>query len=105
MNRLTISLRGLDLFDRNRLFGILELEQSAQRAEIAILVVDQSCVLLKCGGVVGSDRVLELRNRLRIQQVIFALDAELVGSTHREVGLRFREGLKSVGVLHLCFAR
>jgi hypothetical protein len=42
----------LHFFKRNRLVGVLELEQAAQRAEVAVLIVDQIGVFLERGGIV-----------------------------------------------------
>ena len=58
--------------------GELQLEQAAQRAEPLRLVVDQLAVLLEDLVVAGAAGVLELVDRLGVEQVVFALAAVLV---------------------------
>ena len=45
--RLTISLCGFDLFNRNRRGGFFDFEQAAQRAELTILAVEQVGIFLE----------------------------------------------------------
>src|SRR5688572_32188242 len=57
----TLSLHdALPIFDRNRLRGVLQLEQSAERGELRVLVVDQPRVLLEDRVLAASRRVLQL---------------------------------------------
>ena len=63
----------LDFLDRDRLVGELQLEQAAQRAEPLRLVVDQLAVLLEDLVIAGAAGVLELVDRLRVEQVILAV--------------------------------
>ena len=98
----------LDFVEFDRTLRLAELHQAAQRAEFLILLVDQRGVFLE-GGVafVGAlvNRVLELGDRQRIQQVIFAADAILIRAADIQLGFRFRGGTERVGVLGLGFAR
>ena len=94
----------LDLFNRNGLVGVLELEQSAQSTELAVLLVDQVGVLLEGGRVVLPHRVLHLADGERIEQVILAALAVLILAADDQIGLRLRERLEGVGMLHLRLA-
>ena len=85
--------------------GVLELEQTAQRAEIAVLIVEQVGVFLERGRIVLPHRVLQLADGLRIEQVILAALAILIMAANDQFGLRFGERLEGVGVLELRFAR
>ncbi len=84
--------------------GILELEQAAQRTEVAILLVQQLGVLLECGWIVLPHGVLQLGDGERIQQVILAALAVLIMTAYDQIGLRFGERLEGVGVLELRLA-
>ena len=68
----------LDFLDRDRLVGELQLEQAAQRAEPLRLVVDQLAVFLEDLVVAGAAGVLQLVDRLRVEEVVLALLALLV---------------------------
>ena len=94
----------LDFFKRNRLVKILELEQAAQRAEGAVLAVDEVGEFLERGRIVGADRVLHLADGERIEQVELAAFAILVLAADGEIGFRVGERLEGVFVLHLRFA-
>ena len=50
----------LDFFERHGLVGFLELDQAAQRAELAVLVVDQVGVFLERREALLPDGVLQL---------------------------------------------
>ena len=98
-------LRRLHFLHRNRLVGILQLQQPAQRTVVPALIVDQVRVFLERCRIVLPHSVLQLADRLRIQQVILAAFAVLVLPAHHQVRLRIGQRLECVGVLHLRFAR
>src|SRR6185437_8403763 len=56
----------------------LEIEETTQRGQMFRLIVDELRVFLENLVVVGSAGVLKLVDRLRVEQVIFALAAILV---------------------------
>ena len=89
---------------RNRVVGVLELEQAAQGAEGAILLVEEVGVFLEGRGVVGSNGVLQLADGSRIEQVILAAFAVLIVTADDQFRFRFGQRLEGVGVLHLRFA-
>ena len=95
----------LDFVQRHGLVRVLELEQAAQRAEVAVLIVEQISVFLEGGRVVLPHGVLQLADGLRIQQVILAAFAILVVAADDQVGFRLGERLEGVGVLELGLAR
>ncbi len=68
----------LNLLERNRLLGELQLEQTAQRTQTLRLIVDQFAVFLEHLVIVAADGVLQLVDRLRIEQVILAFLAPLI---------------------------
>ena len=98
----------LDFVELDRTLRLAQHHQAAQRAQILILLVDERGVFLE-GGIAFVaalvHRVLQLRNRQRIQQVIFAVDAKLIGAADVQLGFRFRGGAERVRVLGLGFAR
>ncbi len=66
----------LDLIDRDRrALARFELEQAAQRLELAALLVDERRVFPVRGMRIGARRVLQLRDRLRRPHVLLAADA------------------------------
>ena len=71
-------LHRLDFLNRQRLFRRFEIEQAAQRAEVRRLVVDQFGVFLENFVAAQPAGDLQLVNRLRIEQVIFAAVAPLI---------------------------
>ena len=103
--RLTISRGRLHLLDRHRLLRGLQFHQPAQRAQIAVLLVDQIRVFLERLEALVAHRVLQLADRQRIQQMKLAVHPILISAARIELGLRLRERLISVRMLHLRFAR
>ena len=95
----------LHFIERNGLVGVLELEQAAQRAQMAVLIVQQIGVLLEGGRIVLAHRVLQLADGLRIQQVILAALAVLIVAADDQLGFRLGERLEGVGVLDQRLAR
>ncbi len=95
----------LDFLQRNGIVGVLQLHQSAQRTQVAILIVQQIGVLLEGLRIVLAHRLLQLADGLRILQVILAADAELILPADHQLGLRFGQRLESILVLQQCFAR
>ena len=78
--------RGLHFFDRHGRSG-LELEQAAQRAEMAALLVDQVGVFLKSREVILPHRVLHFAYGRRIDQVILAAHPPGVAASDRKFGV------------------
>ena len=69
----------LDLVDRNRLSApALELEQAAQRRAAPALIVHELRVLLEDRVLAAARRVLQLEDRVRVEQVVLAVAAPLV---------------------------
>ena len=97
-------LGGLDFFDWNRRVAVLQLEQAAKGAEVAILLIEEVGVFLEGGGVVGANRVLEFADGCRIEQVVLTAFAVLIMAADDQFGFGFGERLKGEGVLHLGFA-
>ena len=64
-----------------------ELEQPAQRRELARLVVDELRVLLVDVPALGAGRVLELEHGVGVEEVVLALAAPLVLATEVEVAV------------------
>ena len=92
--------RRLNLVERNRCLGELDLEQSAQRAQVLVLLVDQVGVFLERPRVRLPHRVLQLADGVGIQQVILAAQPEVIRAANRKLGLRPRRGPEGVLVLH-----
>ena len=76
----------LDLVDRNRRRRRLQLEQAAQRREPLALVVDQPRVLLEDRVLAAARRVLQLEDRLRVEEVVLAVAPPLVLAAPVELG-------------------
>ncbi len=89
----------LDFFERQGRIRQAQIHQSAQRAQVAILPVDQRGVLLERLELVRLHRVLQLGNRRRIQQMILPAGPEMIVSTQVERRFRLRHGPERVGVL------
>ena len=68
----------LDLVDGNRLARRRESHQATQGTEILRLVVDERRELLVHVVALGTNRVLQLRDGFRAEQVVFAIVAEAV---------------------------
>ena len=68
----------LDLVDRDRLHPGHEVHEAAQRAEVLRLLVDERRVLLEERVAPGAAGVLELVDRLRVEEVVLAGRAVLV---------------------------
>ena len=80
---------GLNLVQRNRRpHTRTELEQAAQRCHPLALVVDETGVLLEDLVLPGAGGVLQLEDRLGVEEVILALPAPLVVPTHLEFAMR-----------------
>ena len=107
--RFTISLAGSHFFDGDgfgsRVLGRAEVHEAAQGAQRLILFVDQVCEFLKRVVAVFTDRMLELADGLRIDQMIFAADAVLIVAADLKLGFRFRGAAVGVFVLHRRLAR
>ena len=95
----------LHFINRHRARGCLQLHQSAQRTQLFALLVDQLGILLECREAVLPHRVLQLADRQRIEQMVFAANPVLIFAAGRELGLGFGDRLEGKFVLHLRFAR
>ena len=95
----------LDLVERHRRRGRFERQQSAQGGEPLGLVVDQLRVLLERGVVVAAARLLQQVDAARVEQVEFAVPAELVLAVHVERPAAHRGGGERLGMLLRGFAR
>ncbi len=95
---------GLDLFERDRAGGLLDFEQAAQGAELAVLFIDQIRVFLECLRIPLADGMLELADGERVQQVMLAAHAVLIIAAHGQFGVVAGDGLEGERVLHLRFA-
>ena len=92
-------LRRFHILQRDRLRRGLELEQTAQRAKLSRLRVDQVGVFLEGGEALRAHRMLQLLYGQRIIQVILAARAELIIARHRQFGIEL--GLRRERVLVL----
>ena len=90
---------GFHFFQRNRLVGGLDVEQPAQGAELARLVVDQVGVFLEGGEALVAHGCLQLLYGLRINQVVLAAHAELIVAADRQLGIEIVLRRESVLVL------
>src|SRR5437016_802865 len=88
--------RRFHLFERNRLAGFLQFKQTAQRAELLALRIQQVCILLESGEAFLPDGLLQLENGLRIVEVILAASAVLIVAGEPELGIEL--GLRRVRV-------
>ena len=89
--RLTISLTGFDLVERDRrppVRAVAELQQAAQRRHPLTLVVDQRGVLLEDRVLPGAGGVLQLEHGVGIEQVVLALATPLVLAADLEFAVR-----------------
>ena len=68
----------LDFFDRHRRSGRLELHEPAQRGPPLLLVVDERAVFAEQLEVVRAAGVLQLVDRLGVEEVVLAVVAPLV---------------------------
>src|SRR5436309_3404055 len=66
----------------------LQLEESAQRREPGRLVVDEARVLLEHVVTAGACRVLQLVDRVRIEEVVLAFPSPLVLTADRQLAVR-----------------
>src|SRR5208283_3504120 len=89
----------LDRFQGQGPGGPLEVHQAAQGAQAAALVVDVGGELLVAGVAVLADGVLELGDRVRVDEVVFAVDAVGVVAAGVELGLGFGDGAEGELVL------
>src|SRR5580658_6980924 len=95
----------LNFVERDRLFTLLQLHQTAQSRHVRALLVDEIGVFLEGLKAIFAHRLLQLADGERIQQVIFSAYALVVAASHREFRLIFRKRAERVFVLHLRFAR
>src|SRR6185369_15346955 len=65
--------------------GLLQLQQSAEREELPLLIVDQFAVVVEFFATVETRGVLQLGDDLRAEQVGFALTAPLVLAADVEI--------------------
>ena len=93
----------LDFFDRQRASRFLQLHQSAQRAEICALVVDEIGVLLEGLEAVLPNRMLQFADGERIQQVVFAVHSLVIVAAHGEFGFKVGQWPEGVFMLQLRF--
>ena len=77
------TLGWLHLIDRDRTAG-LELQQTAQRAEVLRLVIDELRVLLEDRVTAGTHRLLQSVDGFGIEKVGFTIIAPLILATHGE---------------------
>ncbi len=94
----------LHLLQRNGIIRLLDFEQAAQGTQLRVLLVDQIGVFPEGGIALLPDRVLQLRHRQRIEQVIFAADTVLIVASDGQLGVRVGDGLKGMLMLHPGFA-
>src|ERR1035437_10230941 len=87
------------LFQRNRFGRRLDLQQSAQCAQLARLAVDQVAVFLEGGEALRAHRCLQLLYGQRIVQVVVATHAELIAPAHRQFRIEVRLRRERVLVL------
>src|SRR5262249_37222740 len=66
-----------DIVDGYRL-AWFELEQSAQRAKVAVLLINKSRVFFENFVIIRTDSSLEFMNSLRIEQMVLAIFAPLI---------------------------
>jgi hypothetical protein len=79
--------RRFDLLDRNRLGRHLELEQATQRRTLARLLVHRLGVFLVNLVLAAARRVLQLVDRIGIEEVVLAIAAPLVLAAFVEIAL------------------
>ncbi len=96
---------GLDVFERHRRAGGLEIEHAAQHQQIAILLVDDLGEFLEGFETRLPHGVLQLAHRGGIQQVALAAHAILIFAADAKLGVGFAERLHGELVLHQRFAR
>ena len=105
VKRFTISLAGSTSSSGTGFLALLDHHQAAQCAQVAALLVDQVGVFLESLEAALPHGMLQFADRSGIQQVIFAIDAEMILAADREFGFEFRERLEGVLMLHLRLAR
>ena len=96
-------LRRFHFVQRNGIFRLLESHQTTQSAKPAIFTVDLIRVFLKCLEVTLTHGALQRANRLGVQQVVFAVCAEVVVAAYRQFCLELGRRLESVLVPHQRF--
>ena len=72
------ALDRLDFVERNRRGRRLQLEQAAQRRAPLALIVDEPRVFLEDRVLAAARRVLQLEDRVRVEQVVLAVAAPLI---------------------------
>ena len=97
--------RRLDLFERHGMLPLLQLDQPTQRAQLAVLVVDQVRKLLERSVALLPDRVLQLADGLRIDQVILAAGPGLIVAAGVQIQVRIGDRAIRKIVLQLGFGR
>ena len=80
----------LDFVDRHRRRARRDLEQAAQRREALALIVDELRVLLENLVLAASRRVLQLEDRVRVEEMHLAVAPPLVLAALVELGVRER---------------
>ena len=96
---------GLDVFERNRRAGRLEIEHAAQHQQVAVLLVHDLREFLEGLEARLPHGVLQLADGRRIQQVALAAHAILIFAADAQLGVRFAGRLHGEFVLHQRFAR
>ena len=94
----------LDLVDRDWLTSLLDLHQTTQRSQILALLVYEICIFLERFEILFANAVLQLADGERVQQVIFAIHAEVIAATNRQLGICVRDRTERKFVLQLRLA-
>ena len=105
VKRFTISLAGSTSSSGTGVLALADLHQPAQSAELPALVVDEVGELFEGLGIIIANRMLQLGDGLRIQQMMLAADAVLIAAADSQLRLEAAGRVESVLVLHLRFAR
>jgi hypothetical protein len=82
---LTIASTGSTSLDRHRRPGRLQAEESAQRGTVLVLLVHEARVLLEEPVLPRARRVLQLEDRVGVEQVVLAVAAPLVFAARLEL--------------------
>ena len=79
--------RCLNLFERDRLTGFFDLHQAAQGGQITTLRIDQCGIVFEALKILFSHAVLQLADRLRVQQVVLAIYAKMIAAADRQLSV------------------
>src|SRR6185503_7646137 len=94
-----------DLIEGNRLGCVLQLEQSAQRRQVKVLIVDERGVFLEDRVLAAPRRMLKLEHGVGVEEMVLAVAPPLVLTAPRQIVFANRTRWKRLFVSSTHFFR